>query len=71
VLGDYERHYNEGTSMKTKKSKKPSQDRKESDDRRLGEKDFSAPAGLDGKTDSGPEPDVFGREIPPQKGEDD
>jgi hypothetical protein len=22
---------------------------------------------LDGKTDSGPEPDVFGREIPPQK----
>jgi hypothetical protein len=23
---------------------------------------------LDGKTDSGPEPDVFGREIPPQNG---
>jgi hypothetical protein len=23
---------------------------------------------LEGKTDSGPEPDVFGREIPPQKG---
>ena len=22
---------------------------------------------LDGKTDSGPEPDVFGQEIPPQK----
>ena len=22
--------------------------------------------GLNGKTDSGPEPDVFGREIPPQ-----
>ncbi len=22
---------------------------------------------LDGKTDSGPEPDIFGREIPPQK----
>ena len=23
--------------------------------------------GLEGKTDSGPEPDVFGREIPPQE----
>jgi len=33
------------------------------------EKEFLPPSNLDGKTDSGPEPDVFGREIPPQKGE--
>jgi hypothetical protein len=30
------------------------------------ESDFKRRTGLDGKTDSGPEPDVFGREIPPQ-----
>ena len=29
--------------------------------------DFNAKTGLDGKTDSGPEPDVLGREIPPQE----
>jgi hypothetical protein len=63
--------HTEGIAMSPKKkTKKPSQNRKEPDDRRLGEKDFSPPAGLDGKTDSGPEPDIFGREIPPQKGED-
>ena len=28
--------------------------------------DFAPTGELDGKTDSGPEPDVFGREIPPQ-----
>ena len=28
--------------------------------------DFKPKTDLDGKTDSGPEPDVFGREIPPQ-----
>jgi len=28
--------------------------------------DFRSKPELDGKTDSGPEPDVFGREIPPQ-----
>lgn len=29
--------------------------------------EFEPEEGLDGKTDSGPEPAVFGREIPPQK----
>jgi hypothetical protein len=29
--------------------------------------DFKPDSDLDGKTDSGPEPDVFGREIPPQE----
>ena len=29
--------------------------------------DFESKVDLPGKTDSGPEPDVFGREIPPQK----
>ena len=29
--------------------------------------DFNTEPDLDGKTDSGPEPDVFGREIPPQE----
>lgn len=29
--------------------------------------DFEPKVDLPGKTDSGPEPDVFGREIPPQK----
>jgi hypothetical protein len=29
--------------------------------------DFEPKIDLPGKTDSGPEPDVFGREIPPQK----
>ena len=29
--------------------------------------DFKPKVDLPGKTDSGPEPDVFGREIPPQK----
>jgi hypothetical protein len=28
--------------------------------------DFDSKSDLPGKTDSGPEPDVFGREIPPQ-----
>jgi hypothetical protein len=28
--------------------------------------DFEPKTELNGKTDSGPEPDVFGREIPPQ-----
>jgi hypothetical protein len=32
--------------------------------------DFEPPPNLDGKTDSGPEPDIFGREIPPQGDED-
>ena len=31
-----------------------------------GADDFQPKTDLDGKTDSGPEPDVFGREIPPQ-----
>jgi hypothetical protein len=31
-----------------------------------GADDFKPKTDLDGKTDSGPEPDVFGREIPPQ-----
>jgi hypothetical protein len=31
-----------------------------------GADDFEPNTDLDGKTDSGPEPDVFGREIPPQ-----
>lgn len=29
--------------------------------------DFDSDVDLPGKTDSGPEPDVFGKEIPPQK----
>jgi len=33
---------------------------------RRGADDFNTEPDLDGKTDSGPEPDVFGREIPPQ-----
>jgi hypothetical protein len=32
-----------------------------------GSKDFNTRPDLDGKTDSGPEPDVHGRELPPQK----
>jgi hypothetical protein len=36
-----------------------------SDDRVNKDDDFNQDE-LDGKTDSGPEPDVFGREIPPQ-----
>ena len=30
-------------------------------------KEFDTRPDLDGKTDSGPEPDVHGRELPPQK----
>jgi hypothetical protein len=30
-------------------------------------KEFNTRPDLDGKTDSGPEPDVHGRELPPQK----
>jgi len=30
------------------------------------DREFEPEDDLDGKTDSGPEPDVFGREIPPQ-----
>ena len=29
--------------------------------------DFERKTGLDGRTDSGPEPDVHGQEIPPQE----
>ena len=32
-----------------------------------GADDFKPKVDLPGKTDSGPEPDVFGREIPPQE----
>ncbi|HET9468385.1 MAG TPA: hypothetical protein VFO48_08235 [Vicinamibacterales bacterium] len=31
------------------------------------DREFEPKGDLEGKTDSGPEPDVFGREIPPQK----
>ncbi|RPI57869.1 MAG: hypothetical protein EHM55_00340 [Acidobacteria bacterium] len=34
--------------------------------RRAGYEDFESKVNLPGKTDSGPEPDIFGREIPPQ-----
>ena len=30
-------------------------------------RDFDTRPDLDGKTDSGPEPDVHGRDLPPQK----
>jgi hypothetical protein len=33
---------------------------------RRGAADFEPNTELDGKTDSGPEPDVFGQELPPQ-----
>lgn len=36
-------------------------------DRQRGNKDFEPKTDLPGKTDSGPEPDVHGRELPPQK----
>jgi hypothetical protein len=40
---------------------------KRSPDRRRLEPDHDSDVnGLNGKTDSGPEPDIFGREIPPQ-----
>ena len=40
---------------------------KPSPDRRRLEPDHDSDVnGLSGKTDSGPEPDIFGREIPPQ-----
>ena len=40
---------------------------KPSPDRRRLEPDHDSDVnGLNGKTDSGPEPDIFGREIPPQ-----
>ena len=32
-----------------------------------GPSDFDTRPDLDGKTDSGPEPEVHGRELPPQK----
>jgi hypothetical protein len=34
--------------------------------RNAGNEDFESAVDLPGKTDSGPEPDVFGQEIPPQ-----
>jgi hypothetical protein len=33
---------------------------------KTGASDFNTRPDLDGKTDSGPEPDVHGREVPPQ-----
>ena len=36
-------------------------------DKTRGAKEFDTRPDLDGKTDSGPEPDVHGRELPPQK----
>jgi hypothetical protein len=35
--------------------------------KKRGSKEFDTRPDLDGKTDSGPEPDVHGRELPPQK----
>jgi hypothetical protein len=35
-------------------------------DHKAGIDDFQPKVNLPGKTDSGPEPDVFGKEIPPQ-----
>ena len=35
-------------------------------ERKAGVDDFKSKVNLPGKTDSGPEPDVFGRELPPQ-----
>jgi len=45
----------------SKKNVQPSSDR-----RRLEPDHDEDVKGLNGKTDSGPEPDVFGQEIPPQ-----
>jgi hypothetical protein len=41
-------------------------ERPDDHDRRAGFEDFESKVDLPGKTDSGPEPDVFDREIPPQ-----
>ena len=45
--------------------------KKEQGDRSSGKKggpsEFNTRPDLDGKTDSGPEPEVHGRELPPQK----
>jgi hypothetical protein len=35
-------------------------------ERKAGVDDFKSKVNLPGKTDSGPEPDVFGKDIPPQ-----
>ena len=44
-------------------------DPQEKPTRKAGADDFEPKIDLPGKTDSGPEPDVFGREIPPQDDE--
>jgi hypothetical protein len=36
-------------------------------ERKSSVEDFESQVDLPGRTDSGPEPDVFGREIPPQR----
>jgi len=41
-------------------------DPQEKPKRKVGADDFKSKVDLPGRTDSGPEPDVFGREIPPQ-----
>ena len=37
------------------------------DAKKCGPNEFEPKTDLSGKTDSGPEPDVFGKEIPPQE----
>ena len=41
-------------------------DNEQQQPRKAGVDDFKSKVNLPGKTDSGPEPDVFGKEIPPQ-----
>jgi hypothetical protein len=56
--------------MKTKEPKPASAKEKAESTRKNADcpqpDDFESKVDLPGKTDSGPEPDVFGRDIPPQ-----
>ena len=55
----------ENTEPKPAPTKQPTDG--SSGSKSTGSKEFNTRPDLDGKTDSGPEPDVHGRELPPQK----
>ena len=50
-----------------KQEPKPASAKEQKDRPRKSVDEFDSRKDLDGKTDSGPEPDVFGRDLPPQE----
>jgi hypothetical protein len=60
-------HVERKESVMNREEPNPASAKEQAEGAREKPTDFNTRPDLDGKTDSGPEPDVHGRELPPQK----